>query len=462
MTNKKANIRFRQFWGVNKREDLLASLENPNFDAAYEQITPIAANQFLLRPGTATADYTQWPSLPELSAIQPLNGLMEKRGGALIDADRSALEARIQIYLDPDKPMEDVRAVAPGLADDRAAFKAKSARRAIIGKGYDERQLRRYWLRPFDIVWAYTDLTPSVWNRSRPDLQHVLPEATGFLISRAQGVANPEGFPTCWTPHLTDDHGLRTDAFVWPIIENLSGAARPNLSQKILDWLASISIAVNAQTPSQVWHHALAITYSPEYLTEHADGIRQGFPRIPLPNDASLLGRSAALGAQIAALLDPDTPVDGVTHGTIRPELAAIAVPHGHDYALTAGWGNRTNNGVTMPGRGTSTLRPYTQAEAATANHAALLGESTMDIHLNALSYWANIPKQVWETHIGGYQVIKKWLSYREQSITNRPLTANEVEHVMQTARRLAAILLLTPELNESYKTCAQAHHIPL
>jgi hypothetical protein len=30
------------------------------------------------------------------------------------------------------------------------------------------------------------------------------------------------------------------------------------------------------------------------------------------------------------------------------------------------------------------------------------------------LSYWRNVLARVWGYYIGGYQVIKKWLSYRE------------------------------------------------
>ena len=35
---------------------------------------------------------------------------------------------------------------------------------------------------------------------------------------------------------------------------------------------------------------------------------------------------------------------------------------------------------------------------------------------LNESAYWRNVPEKVWDYTIGGYQVIKKWLSYREQS----------------------------------------------
>ena len=98
-----------------------------------------------------------------------------------------------------------------------------------------------------------------------------------------------------------------------------------------------------------------------------------------------------------------------------------------------------------MPGRGRIETRAYTPDEAATEAEAAILGARTHDVFLNAATYWRNIPDPVWECRIGGYQVIKKWLSYRDHAIIDRALTAEEVDHIQHTARRLAAILLLGP-----------------
>ena len=51
------------------------------------------------------------------------------------------------------------------------------------------------------------------------------------------------------------------------------------------------------------------------------------------------------------------------------------------------------------------------------------LGDKTCDIYLNDTAYWRNIPSRVWEYAVGGYQVIKKWLSYREQEVLGHALT---------------------------------------
>ena len=179
-----------------------------------------------------------------------------------------------------------------------------------------------------------------------------------------------------------------------------------------------------------------------------------------------MLGTSAALGARLAALLDPDTPVPGVTEGESDPALRSIAVPttapgQARDWRLTAGWGARTREGVTMPGRGRAEPRAYAPAEADTEAHAALLGARTLDVWMNAATCWRNVPERVWEFRVGGYQVLKKWLSYRDNSILDRGLTAEEVEHVQATARRVAAILLLGPALDAAHRACAAAH-VPL
>ena len=165
------------------------------------------------------------------------------------------------------------------------------------------------------------------------------------------------------------------------------------------------------------------------------------------------LAESAARGRKLAQLLDSDAPVPGITGGALRPEAAAIAVPSttdgrnmaGDDFALTAGWGHFGSGDAVMPGQGRIVQRAYTPEErAALAGAIATLGETTYDIHLNNRAYWRNVPAGVWTYKLGGYQVLKKWLSYRERTILRRPLKPDEVQHFAETARRIAAILVET------------------
>ncbi|MGD0430932.1 MAG: type ISP restriction/modification enzyme, partial [Acetobacteraceae bacterium] len=79
-------------------------------------------------------------------------------------------------------------------------------------------------------------------------------------------------------------------------------------------------------------------------------------------------------------------------------------------------------------------------------------------VYLNDDAFWRNIPDTVWSYTIGGYQVLKKFLSYREEPLLGRALTTVEVRYVRDVARRLAALRLMGPELDANYRACASAH----
>lgn len=105
-----------------------------------------------------------------------------------------------------------------------------------------------------------------------------------------------------------------------------------------------------------------------------------------------------------------------------------------------------------MPGKGRTRARDYTTKERESLQDAAgALGAQTLDIFLNDAACWSNVPARVWDYTIGGYQVIKKWLSYREHQILGRSLATEEAREATQTARRIASLLLLEAELDANY-----------
>ena len=195
--------------------------------------------------------------------------------------------------------------------------------------------------------------------------------------------------------------------------------------------------------------------------------LRMEWPLIPLPGwtdggadgAADALAESAARGRELAALLDSDTPVAGVTTGALRPELAAIAMPMttdggnmaGDDFAVSAGWGHLGSGEAVMPGQGRIVERDYTDDERTTlADDVPTLGDTTFDVYLNDRAYWSNVPAAAWNYQLGGYQVLKKWMSYRESKVLDRPLLPQEVQHFTDTARRIAAIIQLVNTASRS------------
>lgn len=249
-------------------------------------------------------------------------------------------------------------------------------------------------------------------------------------------------------------------------------SSQPNLSSEAIRYLAGCRPkGADAVT---LFYHIVALLYSPAYGAENAFALRQGWPRIPLPTVEETLLHSAKIGRELSALLDVDMPVTGVTVGTIRSELRDLGSitresggtlnPDSGDLDVAAGWGHEGKGGAVMPGKGKLIERAYAakERESIVACIAALglpemqgitlLGDRTFDVYLNNFAYWRIIPLRVWEFTIGGYQVIKKWLSYRERPILGRGLTTDEVRTVTEIARRIAAIILMQPALNANYE----------
>ena len=246
------------------------------------------------------------------------------------------------------------------------------------------------------------------------------------------------------------------------ITANLSLAARAYLAALgIADPDGDAEIAPGLRAYEVIWLHSLAIGYAPAYLRENADGIRGDWPRIPLPASRNALLASAALGKQIAALLDTEHPVPGVTQSPGRAEIKPIAVlargggslnPTAGDLDVTAGWGHAGKEGVTMPGKGRVVERPCQTFEVF-VNLESPQAATTFDIYLNDVAYWRNVPARVWDYTIGGYQVITKWLSYREKALLGRGLTIEEAQEVTHMARRIAALVLLEGTLDANYRS---------
>jgi hypothetical protein len=504
-------VYYREFWGVTKRADLLKSLEVEDFDAQYELVTPDKKTRFSLRSSKVAVHYWGWPKISELCGVYPFNGPIERRGNSLIafKEDKASL-ILLKAYLDFAKSDDEIRLFAPRFMQSSGEFDAEKTRLSLKGKvRYDESKISHYPFKPFDIRLAYLDgdIQP-LFSRPSPDLLTLRSiSQNAFFITRDTADREPEG-PPFFFSHLVCDydcisgHARHIPFLVKSVINPLEDGKEnklfkdtetthftitANLSQGVRAYLANLGITNpddDAETAALIWMHALAIGYSPNYLKENADGIKQDWPRIPLPDSKESLLLSADLGRTLAALLDTESAIPGVTARKVRSELRSIAVisrvgggalnPDAGDLSVTAGWGHGSNGSATMPGKGRMIARDYTAQELGAISEGAealgllpakvleRLDTTTCDIYLNNTAYWKNIPSKVWNYTIGGYQVIKKWLSYREQQLLGRSLTTDEVREVTGIARRIASILLLEPALDENYqqsKLTAYAWH---
>jgi Type ISP C-terminal specificity domain len=314
------------------------------------------------------------------------------------------------------------------------------------------RNLLRYYHAPFDQRYLYW--VPEVDSPEARQYRRHIHEANGWLairrtplrdwsppyFSTALGSSWVMGGPTAFFPmHLRPEPGISA--------LRKSSSDQPgslNLSQRAL----AVAGELGAVGPVP-FYHTLAILHSPRYRQEHADALLLDWPRVPVSAEREAFVCSAELGYRVAAELSMEweweTYAEGPSPGVLRVlarltrEDGGVPDPDAGELDLTAGWG--------------PVERSYTEEERSALGAAVtLLGDSTFDVHLNRRAYWKNVPSRVWRYTLGGYQVIKEWLSARDRDLLCRSLTAEEVRYAEEMTRRIAGILLMEPALDANYE----------
>ena len=456
------SVGFRHLWGQAKLSGLTETADaEPG--ALYEDVEPSLPLGLPFTEVAVNLSWSEWPSLPDLFPTS-FPGVKTSRDSFLTDVDLDLLERRVADYFNHDLSHEEIARLYPSVMNPAARYYPRTVRDSLLKR--DELDgisgIIRYAYRPFDNRWLFWEAETKLLDEKRTDYRPHVFAGNLWLVAQQKPrrewsppqVISPIGCldlmdrgATCFPAWLRDE-GLALDGG--------GGQRRPNLSAAAQRYLNRLGLGVE-----DLFHHALAVLHDPAYREANAGALRMEWPRIPLPGwpdgDApgaadELRASSAARGRELAALLDPETPVAEVTAGTLRPELAAVAVPStadgrnmtGDDFALTAGWGHFGTGDAVMPGQGRAVERDYTAAEGDALGEAVdVLGDATVDVHLNDNARWSNVPAAVWNYKLGGYQVLKKWLSYRESKVLGRNLLPEEVQHFTDTARRIAAVLAM-------------------
>ena len=455
-------IGFRHLWGQTKREELSATAEaEPG--ALYQYFEPLLPLGLPFTQMAVSERWSDWPSLPDLFPAS-FPGVKTSRDAFLVDTDLDRLRQRLADYFNLDLSHAEIERRYPAVMKTTARFDARSVRDALLRRGGPlEGGFIPYAYRPFDKRWLYWEAETKLLDEKRADYRPHVFKGNLWLVTQQK--PRREWSPPQVISHIgcldMMDRGatcipawLRDDGL--GIHGGDGEPRRPNLSPAAQRYLDRLGAGVE-----DLFHHVLAVLHDPAYRESNAGALRVGWPRIPLPGwrngdadgTADKLAESTARGRELAMLLDSDTLVPGVTTGALRPEIAAVAVPStttggnmtSDDFALTVGWGHFGQGEAVMPGQGRVVERPYTAEERAALGEAVpTLGDTTFDVYLNDRAYWRNVPAAVWSYKLGGYQVLKKWLSYRERKVLGRVMLPDEVQHFTDTARRIGTILMLT------------------
>ena len=411
-SNLSKGIWYSEVWG--SRLAKYQFVANYDFhDIAWQEVECVPP-YFFFRP----IDWSVWDEYesgwPIADSLNPSNkktqlfdiyvlGFQSHRDHFAISFERTVMESRAREMLD--FHLSDEELLAKYRVKNNRDWNIFEARNSIRENKRWIDKIIRCAYRPFDNPYCYfgyefmdyprRDLLDNVANQENVAL--VVPRQIGSAHWRhvfvAEGPAND-----CLVSDQT-----REACYVFPIWRyGVDGLRHDNLSSKFLQSLEDLYDRYYSS--EEVLGYIYSVLFSPTYRTRYAEYLRIDFPRIPLPENAGDFENLSSLGWALvkAHLLE----------GVLRRGLA--------DYH---GRGDHKIEGVR-----------YSADENA--------------IHINKTQHFKPVPKAVWEFHIGGYQVLDKYLKSRK----GRTLTLDEIGHVARVADSLAFTIDQMAAIDIAYK----------
>ena len=319
-------VAFRQLWGQAKRVELLETAEAEP-EALYDGIEPILPLGFPFVRTAVSAEWFDWPALPDLFPVS-FPGVQTGRDAFVVDVDLERLKKRVGDYFDASLTHEEIARRYPRVMADTARFDAKRVRETLLARGGpDDTRFVRYTYRPFDNRWLYWESETKLLREKSPRYPTQIFEGNIWIEARERETSEAYSRGT-FVHHLSDNFGNGFSSYfpVWLRDEGIgndwNGMCRANISATAERFLDRLGLGVE-----DLFHHVLAVLHEPAYRETNAGALRMGWPRIPLPGwpdgtadgAAEVVARSAARGRELAALLDPDTPIPGVTPSAVAP-----------------------------------------------------------------------------------------------------------------------------------------------
>ena len=164
--------------------------------------------------------------------------------------------------------------------------------------------------------------------------------------------------------------------------------------------------------PEDVFDYIYAILHSPTYRERYSEFLKIDFPRIPLTSDVELFRQLVPRGKELVALHLMQSPVLNDLRTTF-PQDGDCEVAKGFPkYAEP-----RQDRGGHVPGR----------------------------VYINKEQYFEGVAPEVWEFHVGGYQVCEKWLKDRR----GRTLDYDDIQHYQKVIVALDETIRLMAEIDE-------------
>lgn len=411
-------------WG--KRQDKYRACMETDFDqASWAEIQPKSPSYlFIPQDESERATYDQgW----KITDIFPVNsvGIVTARDHLTILFTPKDVRKVINDF--SALSVEDARQQYH-LGQDARDWKVNLAQDDLKNSGLKDGNIAQLTYRPFDVRYTYyTGNSRGFHCMPRGEvMRHMLGRKNvGICCSRGQEIRG--GWEHVFISDQIIQHhtvSLKEVNYLFPLyLYNFSENKKPNQNQNNHLFVKELQAQYNERRenfapqfrayidlkyshhyePEEILGYIYAVLHSPTYRRKYAGFLKIDFPRIPFVGDRKTFEALAALGwVLVQAHLLKDIPA--------QPQ---VDITRGRDL-------------VEKP--------TYNAPEQR--------------LYINPQQYFAPVPADVWNFHIGGYQVLDKYLKSRK----GRELSLDEKENIINVVRVLRFTIDQMQRIDETWQ----------
>jgi Type ISP C-terminal specificity domain/N-6 DNA Methylase len=396
-------------WGK-RQEKYRACLETDFEDVAWVEVQPNSPFYlFIPQDQSKREKYEQGWKITDIF-FQNAVGICSKKDEVVFQYTKDELLRVVKDFFN--RGEEEIRAQYKTGIDSRD-WKVKSAKENVIMFGVDEKYLQPVLYRPFDVRFTYyTDKSRGFLAYPVYQLQRHMLSAknVGLIFSRNVEIKRGWEHVHCSDlPINLHTVSLKEGNYIAPLyLYNVAGNNKPNQNQNNHLFVEEMQAQYNERRenfapkfrafldlkyghhydPEAILGYIYAVLHSPAYRRQYAEFLKIDFPRIPFVADRQTFEKLSALGwTLVQAHLLKEIPAE--------PQ---VEITKGSDLVEKPGYNAREQR-----------------------------------LYINPQQYFAPVPADVWNFHIGGYQVLDKYLKSRQ----GRQLSLDEIENIMNVIKVL-------------------------
>ncbi len=413
---KEAEVFHSDLYGL--REEKYDWLDQRDFQKGnYVKIDPQTPYYFLVKRNTEKIQqYLEWKKVNE---IFPHNcvGIVTARDALTIRWSKYDMWNTVLNFtrLEPELARQ-----AYGLGKDARDWKVELAQKDLKDSGPDKCNICPILYRPFDIRYTYyTGKSRGFQCMPRPEImRHMLEDNIGLTVGRAgQVVGLEQSWNLVFMSENIIDFNLyyRGGELLFPLYLYSDKTQKTLFSQQQNEKEPNIPVAIfeklksvygERPSPEDILYYIYGVFYSNIYREKYAEFLKIDFPRVPFTADYELFIDIGKLGKELADL-----------HLLKSPAL---------DLPVAKYQGSGENDRV----------------------EKVIYNEDEQRVYINKDKYFEGIAPEVWNYHIGGYQVLQKYLKDRKDRIMeDAPLYCRIASALSRTIKIQERIDQIYPEV---------------